>query len=245
MSNEILLQLQRQNRLLRGLLTVGVVAVAGALVAGAASSGSRARFAEIDVERINIVNPDGSRAMVLGGRGRLPGPVINGREQARDGDERPGIAFYNAEGDEVGGLIYDGRKGEDGHPVGGVHLSMDRHGGDQQMALHHYESGGGMETGLTVFDRGLFNEYAPLYEAWQKAAPGPEKDALLQRWKAAGGQQTKRLFVGRTVGRSPAVVLADPQGRPRIMMLVTPDGEPSLQFMDEAGDVIQRLPAAQ
>ena len=245
MSHDLIQQLQRQNRLLRGLLTVCVVAATGALLTAAASTGGKARFAEIDVERINIVNPDGSRAMVLAGRGRLPGPVIDGREEARDGDDRPGIAFYNAEGNEVGGLIHDGRIDENGKPVGGVHFSMDRYGGDQQMALHHYERNGLMETGLTVFDRGLQAEYAPLYDAYEKAPPGPEKDALLQRWKEAGGRQTKRLFVGRTAGKSPAVVLADPQGRPRIMMLVTPDGEPSLQFMDEAGQVIQQLPSAQ
>jgi len=244
MSTDVIRHLRRQNRLLRQTLAALCICAAGIVLAGAASSTQKARFAELDVERINVLNPDGSRAMVLAGRGRLPGPVIDGREATRSGDDRPGMAFYNAEGDEVGGLIYDGRLGPDGSPRGGVHLSMDRYGGDQQLALHQYEGNGQMETGLTVFDSGLIQDYGPLWDAYEQAAPGPDKDALLARWKQAGGQQTKRLFIGKTVGESSAVVLADASGRPRIMMLVTPDGEPVLQFMDEAGEVIQQLPAA-
>ena len=244
MSSEVIHQLRRQNRLLRMVLIAVCLCGGGLVLAGAASSAQRARFAELDVERINVRTPDGSRAMVIAGRGRLPGPVIDGREETRSGDDRPGMAFYNAEGDEVGGLIYDGRLAADGTPRGGVHLSMDRYGGDQQLALHQYEGNGRMQTGLTVFDRGLVKDYGPVWDAYEQAAPGPEKDALLARWKDAGGQQTQRLFVGRTVGDSSAVVLADSDGRPRIMMLVTPEGEPMLQFMDETGEVIEQLPSA-
>ncbi|MET0328528.1 MAG: hypothetical protein ABW163_07145 [Luteimonas sp.] len=245
MSSEVIHQLRRQNRLLRMALVAVCLCGGGLVLAGAASTAQKARFTEIDVERINVRNPDGTRAMVLAGRGRLPGPVIAGKEEARDGEDRPGMAFYNAEGDEVGGLIYDGRLGADGTPRGGVHFSMDRYGGDQQVALHQYELGNGlMETGLSVYDRGLVKEYGPLFEAYNAAAPGPAKDALREQWKAAGGQQTQRLFVGRTRGDSSAVVLADGEGRPRIMMLVTPDGAPTLQFMSEDGDVIEQFPSS-
>lgn len=123
-----------------------------------------------------------------------------------------------------------------------MHFSMDRFGGDQQLALGHYEGNGTMETGLNIYDRGLHKEYGPLFEAYTSAPEGEEKARLRQRWIEAGGQQTKRVFVGKTRGKSSAVILADPQGRPRIMMLVSPDGSPMLNFMDEAGNVIQSLP---
>jgi hypothetical protein len=143
---------------------------------------------------------------------------------------------------ENGGLIFDGKLGANGKPEAGMHFSMDRFGGDQQLALGHYENGGTMESGLKVFDRGLAKDYQPLWDAYQKAAPGAEKEALLQRWKDAGGRQTSRLFVGKTRGQSSAVILADNQGRPRIMMTVAPDGQPALVFMDDAGKELQRLP---
>jgi hypothetical protein len=58
----------------------------------------------------------------------------------------------------------------------------------------------------------------------------------------AGSARTTRLFVCKTRGQSSAVILADAKGPPRMMMLVSPEGQPMLNFMDEKGQVIQGLP---
>jgi hypothetical protein len=158
--------------------------------------------------------------------------------------QKPGLIFYNEVGDECGGLIFDGKLDAKGKPTSGIHFSMDRFGGDQQVALGHYEQGGLMESGLNVFDRGLSQNYRPLFEAYQKAPEGPGKEALKKQWENAGGVQVTRLFVGKTKGRSSAVILADAKGHPRIMMLVSPEGQPMLQFLDDQGQVIQSLPQA-
>lgn len=184
------------------------------LLTAATSTDGRTRFSEIDVERINIMGPNGKPDMVIANRERLPQPIINGKLD------------------------------ENGKPDAGMHLSMDRFAGDQQISLGHDESGGTLESGLKVDDRGLPAEYSPLREAYDKAAPGPEKDALLKKWKEAGGQQTSRMFVGKTRGKSSAVVLAAADGKPRIMMLVTPEGKASLDFYDETGKVVQHFPQA-
>jgi len=68
MSYEFVEQLHHQNRLLKALLTVACVATAALTLAGAKSAIQKACFSEIEVERINIVNPDGSRAMAIAGR---------------------------------------------------------------------------------------------------------------------------------------------------------------------------------
>jgi hypothetical protein len=242
MSHELVSQLQRQNRLLRQSLGLGALALIGLLVVAARPIEDRARFKEIDVQRINVVDADGKPAIVIANRQRLPHLIVAGKSLQSDRGDKPGLLFYNAIGDECGGLIFDGKLDDKGKPRAGMHLSMDRFGGDQQVALGHYENDGFMETGLNVFDRGLSKDYDPLYEAYKKTPDGPEKEALLKRWKEAGGAQTSRLFVGRTRGRSSAVILADAQGRPRIMMIVTPEGQPMLNFMDDKGEVIQSLP---
>lgn len=239
---DIVTQLRRQNRLLKLGLAALVCPLLLVLLTGAKSPGSKVSFDELDVGRINIVNADGSRAMVLAARGLLPDPVTDGETVSSDRSKMPGMIFYNGVGDEVGGLIYDGKLDEDGKASGGVHLSMDRYGGDQQIAMHHYEESGFMETGLSVFDRGIYREYGKIYDRYLSAPEGPEKEALLKRWKEAGGQQTQRLFVGRTRGKSSAVILADQAGHPRIIMSVTPEGKPSLDFMDGEGNVLQSLP---
>src|SRR5690606_3154083 len=183
----VLAQLRAQNRLLKlRLATTAVVAGAVALP-GASDRKGKPAFTEITVERINGVNADRTRALMLANSERRPAPVNYGREVTNDLGRKPGMLFYNDEGDEVGGLIYAGKSGEDGHGSGGVHLSMDRYGGDQQLALYHHEHGGHMETGLSIYDRGLEKEYGPLYEALSRLPPGPEREALAAKWREAGG----------------------------------------------------------
>jgi len=239
---ELITQLSRQNRLLKQVLAVSATGLTVMLLTAAAPTENRGKFSEIDVERINIVSPEGKNQMVIANHLRLPGPIVDGKQVNRMGPQRPGMIFYNATGDENGGFIFDGKLDDKGKPAAGMHFSMDRFGGDQQLSLGHYESGGTMESGLKIYDRGLQKDYDGLYEAYEKAPAGAEKDALLQKWKDAGGQQTNRLFVGKTRGKSSAVILADAKGKPRIMMLVTPEGEPMLNFMDDNGKIIQSLP---
>jgi hypothetical protein len=62
---------------------------------------------EIDVERLNIVEPDGRVALVLANTQRLPGPMLEGKElpkeisQGRIGSA--GMISVDAQGTEIGG----------------------------------------------------------------------------------------------------------------------------------------------
>lgn len=241
-NQQLLHETQRQNRLLRQVVAVGAAVLAVGVLSAATSHGARGKFTEIDVERINIITPEGKAELVIANRNRIPHPVMGGKAFKREGPARPGIIFYNAIGDESGGLIFEGKLDDKGRPAAGMHFSMDRFGGDQQLALGHYEQNGTMTSGLNLYDRGLVKDYDPLWKAYQGAADGPAKAELLRRWQEAGGEQTRRLFVGKTPGKSSAVILADAKGRAKIMMTVTPEGQPSLDFMDDEGKVIMHLP---
>ncbi|MDR2560601.1 MAG: hypothetical protein LBC63_02370 [Holophagales bacterium] len=234
--NTELAQLKMQNRLLKMAIATGAL-----LTIFVAADKAKQRFKEIDVERINIISPDGKREMVISNRKLFPRAIINGKESSKDRN-MPGIAFYNDIGDECGGLIYSGKLDSKGNSSSGMHFSMDRFGGDQQLALGHYENNGTMETGLTVYDRGLEKDYEPLFEALKNASTEEEKSAIRQKLQEAGAYQIPRLFVGRTKGLSSSVILADAKGNPRIMMYVTPEGEPQMMFFDDSGEVIYSLP---
>ena len=110
---------------------------------------------------------------------------MGGKEFKREGPARPGIIFYNAGNDESGGLIFEGKLDDKGRPAAGMHFSMDRFGGDQQLAIGHYEQNATMTSGLNLYDRGLVKDYDPLWKAYQGAADGPATDNLLQRWRRA------------------------------------------------------------
>lgn len=241
MSQDIVLSLQKQNRLLKSLLGLGAIAMT--LTLGVAATSAKTRFAEIDVERINIVGADGKRQLVIANRDRLPKAMINGNEVKED-RAMPGLIFYNEAGDECGGLIWKGKLDANGKPSSGMHFSMDRFGGDQQLALGHYEGNGFMNTGLNIYDNGLQREIDALEAAIAKAPEGPEREAARKKLKESGLFQTQRVFVGKSRGKSSTVILADAKGRPRIMMLVTPEGQSSLQFLDEKGQVVESLPKA-
>jgi hypothetical protein len=78
----------------------------------------------------------------------------------------------------------------------------------------------------------------------QKMPDGPEKTLAMQKLRslpAASGPQ--RVFIGKTREKAAALTLSDPQGRPRLQLMVDAQGSARLEFLDEKGNVVQRLPA--
>lgn len=220
-----------------GLLTLalGVIVLTGATGIG------NGRFSEIDVERINIREADGSLRMVLSNRERLPGLIVKGEEVPH---ERPmaGMLFFNDEGTENGGLIFAGRRDADGNLMHGVHLSMDQYQQDQVLALNSIEQGDRRVTGLTIGDRPQRSILDDLREnAEIDAMPEDARRALLQERYASGYYGNDRLFVGRTAARESQVELKDEAGRARLRLNVSPEGDASIEFLDEQGQVVKQL----
>lgn len=71
------------------------------------------KFEEIDVERINVVERDGTLRLVISNKARSSGPIQRGKAFGYAGGERPGMIFFNDEGTEAGGLTVGGKR-EDG-----------------------------------------------------------------------------------------------------------------------------------
>src|SRR5437868_4952208 len=88
-----------------------VVATSLALVVIAAAAFRQAPAAksadELTIQRLNIVDANGTLRMVLAGKDRMHPGVMDGVAIDRP---RPvaGMLFFNDEGDEVGGLTYTG-----------------------------------------------------------------------------------------------------------------------------------------
>ena len=92
--------LARQVRWLK-LQVICLAAMLAILLLGAAASIQK--FDELNVERLNIVDANGKPRMVLANAERFPLPVLKGKSFKR-AISPAGIVFYNAAGDEVGGL---------------------------------------------------------------------------------------------------------------------------------------------
>lgn len=182
-------------------------------------------FAQLDAERINFVEPDGTPRLILYNSSHTPGMILHGKEQPHPNrPPRAGILYFNDEGTENGGT-----------------LTFDQFDQDQVVSL-----GGG----LTVWDQ----PYIPIeqvvsrIQAARALPEGPERKhalAEVNEWARAHKIFTQRLVVGITRDDAAMIELADSERRPRLRALVDAAGEARLDFMTEDGKVIRSITGAE
>ena len=231
---------------LRILRAYAVVSAGALLVVALAAFGQPAgpqNFGEINVQRINVVDADGTLRMVLSNKDRMHPGVLDGKTIDRP---RPvaGMLFFNDEGDEVGGLTYSGRE-RDGERRAASGIAFDQLKQDQIVALSYSESGGQRSAGLEVWDRSdtRLSELIEKLNAANKIEDAAARDAAIRAVRAAAPPAPRRVFVGKNVDRAATVSLADANGRVRLTLTVDPGGDASIAFLDEQGRTVQRLPA--
>lgn len=234
-------RLRRELRLLRLYVIFSMPILVLLTLAAFVSRADPTRFEEISVERINIVEADGSLRMTIANRERSPDPLVDGETIRAQGGGRPGMIFYNDEGDENGGLAFasSGKAWEDGYAYS--QLSLDRFKQDQVAALRYIENDGRWLAGMQVWDRPSAS-VGEEWEGWKRLRQmpdGPAKEALRDSLTEGDNQ---RLFVGRSLSGASMVSLGDSDGRVRIRMQVDSLGTPTLEFLDENGDVTHSLP---
>jgi hypothetical protein len=213
------------------------------LAAFQASPGHQ-RFAEIDVERLNLIEPDGHLDMVISSAAKAPDPVIGGKTAKRQGGNSPGFIFYNQQGDEDGGLIFGGGKNKNGYSADAA-LLFDQYQQDQTIGMMYSEENGQRSAAFHVWDRSNtpLSELIPKIEEIRKM-PAPERDAAIKAMRDAGQLGTQRVFLGKNPDRAAALLLADAKGQTRIRVSVDAAGDPKLEFLDETGKTTYSLPPA-
>ena len=233
MSNPRRFDLSRALGAYAAVLTIGFAAF---VLAGAGSLSS-GHFQVLDVERINIREPDGTLRMTLAGHGRMPGLIMGNREYARPDRTQAGMLFYNDQGEENGGLIFAGGLVK-GQPTNGGSLTFDRYHQDQTVQLLTVEEGQDRRAGLYVNDQpDQPADYASL-DRLLAMPDGPAKDAA---FKAANWGETSRVFLGRSPNHSSQLILRDGQGKRRLVLSVAESGAPVIQFLDPAGKVVRTI----
>jgi hypothetical protein len=231
----------------RSFLTVysGILTLVFALtmLTGAAKS-RKTRFEEIDVERINIIEPDGTVRLVLSSKALFPGIIFKGKEYPHPNRQTAGILFYNDEGTENGGLTFGGQKDKDGKVSAYGHLSFDQYNQDQVFTLDASEDSGNRKAGLAVWDRPDYSieELILLFER-VKEFPEKERKAEISKFFSERESAHPRLYLGKTDNGAVSLRLDDRQGRDRLIIEVTPEGTPAVRFLNEDGKETGRIPA--
>ena len=205
-----------------------------------------AKFDEIDVQRINIVEKDGKLRLVISNRDRSPGPIAYGKPFGYKGGSRPGMIFFNDEGSENGGLTFTGKQNADGKFASTVHMSFDQYNEDQVIVLQYADENGVQRKGLSILDRANVPilDVVKQQDSIHKMPAGPAKDSAMKRFlepRPGEPLAAQRLFFGRDPSKSALVLLSDKMGHPRLRLAVDSLGKASLDFLDVSGKVTRSI----
>lgn len=250
--------LERDVRFLKRYAVVTSVLLVVLSLAAFTRAPRNAAFDTIDVERINVVEPNGHYRMVISNRPRSIGPIYKGAPFGYPGGGRPGIIFFNDEGTENGGLTFEGSScvagktaaGEncrDGTYSASTHMSFDQFNQDQVVNLDYKDANGRRLMGFSINDRAQIDIHQMVDEMNEinRIADTVARRAALQRWSAPRDGvplNVQRLFIGRDYSKSAVLNLADRNGKPRLRLAVDSLGAARIEFLDESGRVTSALP---
>ena len=202
-----------------------------------------AKFDEIDVERINIVERDGRTRLVISNKERSPRVLERGVAWGSPGGSRPGLIYYNDEQTEAGGLIFGGHRDSTGKYSAGGILTFDQYEQDQTVALQYNDANGRRFAGLAIADFPTHVSLKTYVELREQARlikdSAVRRDSLESLDRRLYGQ--RRLFAGRVQDGSSQLILKDAAGNARLRLRVDSAGAARLEFLNANGKVTRTL----
>lgn len=204
-------------RIVRDLRWLKMYAVATTLILGAVAlttAKSLNTQGELTVERINVVDPNGTIRLVIANAERFPPPRLGGKEYPR-AVQPAGLVFYDAKGSEVGGIaITDADMGKVSA------LAFDYPNYDAMGMITHVSADGkDALAGLHINSR-----------------PPARLDVI------EASKVVERRIAIQNKNENAEILLSDPQGRDRIRLRVSNEGQARIEVLDENGKVTFSAP---
>jgi len=214
-----------------GVSTLALVVVAVLAVGGRSGESS---FERISVRQLDVLDSEGRV------RAQLAGEFGPRRK------DLAGLLFHNQDGNEAGGLVFQGRRDENGEIQAGAVLTFDQYAEDQIMAIQYSHSGDVKRNGMTIMDRPdeMGENLAEFYRLFAEAETEEERQRLREEVLPTVPPEempARRLFLGRTTRNTSTINLYDPSGRVRLKLEVDADGSPRIEFLDEEGNAVRRI----
>ncbi|CAL68397.1 hypothetical protein [Christiangramia forsetii] len=227
------------------------VAVITAMLLFAFKTKENQKFGTIDVERINIVESDGTVKMIITNVEQFPNgsATVNGREVTKNRKKRSGMLYFNEDGIECGGFIYDGAKDENGHSSG-LSLTYDQYDGDQVMQLRNIDFKKGEErmvsSSLVFNDRTANLTQQEVTKVMEELELIEDKKIRRQKYKEYADQgligATPRIVLGKTGSQNNGLFLFGENGETKAMFYVDKGNNVKLEVYDDEGKVTNSWP---
>ncbi|GGC66057.1 hypothetical protein [Undibacterium terreum] len=240
--------MSKTSTFLAGCTTTLAALTAVFVLSGAKISPKNAQFDEITVGRINVVEPDGSKRLIISNRAQFPGDFEQGKENPRpDRRSFAGMIFLDEEGNENGGFIQNGSQTPDGKIRAGLSLTFDRYRQDQALQLVHNSDENRAFSSIQINDVPSYKvtsmEDVNRFKQEAEKLSRDEQNAYWARRSEEGRLPENRINLGTTADKGSALSLKDEKGRTRMLLLVTAAGKAEIRMMDEKGQVIKTVSA--
>jgi hypothetical protein len=214
----------------------------------------------IDAERINIVEADGTKKMGIFSSGQY----IQGKSQREGQFTISGMLFFNEEGYEAGGLVYDGKKISGGQKAS-MGLMFDGYRQDQAIAIQHNEYKDSLssyyEDGIRITSRPDRSDVQTEYDFYKLKYPEKfgikntqsldqsELDSIEYALSAQNKVAQQRIFLGSTRGLKDGewfdesgIYIKNKYGKNAIKIFIDHTNVPRIAICDSlGGEVIYNL----
>lgn len=199
----------------------------------------------LTVHRINVVDNDGTLRLLISNRENFPPDIVRGKvldPKARIVSDQASFMFYNRDGSEQGGMRWDGTYKDGGNQI--FSLTMDQLEQNENLILVNGEDKGQRfahlagqsrpdPTALNLLD-------AQLDAAVAKGKTEAEKRQISHDFIAKHFLGQERFYIGYGADGS-SLRLGDQNGKPRLVIRVNKEGNPTIQFLDASGHVTKEI----
>jgi hypothetical protein len=234
-----------------GVLTLGLAVL---VLSGFTAVPNSPSFDTITVQRINVVEPDGTLRMVITNNNRIPGVIFEGHEYPDFGGRKAttaaGLLFYDAQATESGGLTFGGLKDSQGVISRFGHLSFDRYNQDEMFTIDAKDDGTNNASVVAMLDQPNWSigDYLNLRVSIQNLPPDQQQAAINQFFQThTPGVGVRTTLSSENYPSAPTlskngVDLKDSSGKDRVNLEIDSTQTPFLQFLDPNGTVTARYP---
>jgi hypothetical protein len=202
-------------------------------------TGNNGHFKEITAERVNIVERSGKLRMVISNKESQHPGIMDG-ETFPKRDRPAGMIFFNDAGDECGGLVYDGEKGN-----ASMAYSIDQWKNDQVMQLQYEQeqaNGKALKSyGLKLWERDdkfTLMRVLRYSDSLKKLNDANAYRSGMEKLKSAGLLASQRLFLGRDEHGEVGLFLNDAKGVLRLKIFINDKNQPVIETLDDNGKVV-------